>query len=80
MKTHSLKTWPEYFNEVFLDHKHFEVRKNDRDFKIGDIVILKEWNNEEQAYTGREIARIVQYVLHGGQFGIEDGFCVMSIQ
>ena len=76
---HELKTWPEYFEEVFMGRKAFEVRKNDRDYQKGDMLILKEWDNEKNQYTGRQLARRVHYVLKGGQFGIEEDYCVMSI-
>lgn len=79
MKTHELKTWKIFFEEVVSGRKIFEVRKNDRDFQIGDMLILKEWDSQKQEYTGRKIARVVMYILQGGQFGIEDGFIVMSI-
>lgn len=77
--THELKTWPEYFQEIINGDKTFEVRKNDRDFKMGDVLLLKEWDNENSKYTGREWTVVVGYVLQGGQFGIEPGYCVMSI-
>lgn len=76
---HELKTWNEYFEEIFMGHKTFEVRKADRPFKKGDILILREWNLKTKQYTGRELARNVSYVLEGGQFGIEKGFMVMAI-
>jgi hypothetical protein len=77
---HELKTWNEYFEEVFMGHKTFEVRKADRPFEKGDTLILKEWNPKIEQYTGREMARGVSYVLEGGQFGVEKGFVVMAIQ
>ena len=77
---HELKIWNEYFEEVFMRHKTFEVRKADRPFAKGDILILKEWNPKTEQYTGREMARGVSYVLEGGQFGVEKGFVVMAIQ
>lgn len=77
---HELKTWKQYFEEVFMGRKTFEIRKNDRNFKRGDILILKEWDNDNKSYTGREMARRVTYILNGGQFGISDEFVVMSIQ
>ena len=77
---HELKTWKEYFSEVFIGLKTFEVRLNDRDFQKDDILILKEWDNVKQEYTGRQLARQVSYILHGGQFGIEQGFVVMAIK
>jgi len=77
---HELKTWNEYFEEVFMGHKTFEIRKNDRDFKKGDTLILKEWDNFRETFTGRKLARTVTYVFEGGSFGLEKGFVVMSIQ
>ncbi len=79
MKQHELKTWPDYFYRVFAGRKRFEVRKNDRDFQIGDTLILKEYDPETKTYTGRELYKEITYILKGGQFGIEEGYCVMSI-
>lgn len=79
MTIHELKTWKEYFEEVFMGRKTFEVRKNDRNFKKGDIIILKEWDNETDDYTGRQMERGVSYILQGGQFGIDNGFVVMAL-
>ena len=76
---HELKTWKEDFEEVFMGRKTFEVRKNDRNFQKGDILILKEWDNEKQEYTGRQMARGISYILNGGQFGVENGFVVMYL-
>ena len=44
--THALKTLPEYFAAVKDGSKPFEVRKNDRDFKKGDKVLLQEHHPE----------------------------------
>lgn len=77
---HQLKTWPQYFNEVFMGRKNFEVRENDRDFHTGDWVHLNEFDPETKTFTGRKLARRVTYVLHGPGFGIEEGFCVLAIQ
>jgi ASC-1-like (ASCH) protein len=79
MKTHYLKTWPPYFERIKNGQKTFEVRKNDRDFQVGDTAILNEFNPKTQEFTGDEVIRIITYVLHGGQFGIESGFCVFGL-
>lgn len=39
---HELKTWPVYFEALWSGRKRFEVRKNDRGFKTGDRLVLKE--------------------------------------
>jgi len=74
---HELKTWPNFFNAVFCGMKRFEVRKNDRGFNYLDVVVLREWS-PESGYTGRETRICISYILTGGQFGIEDGYCVFG--
>lgn len=69
MTTHHLKIWPEFYSGVALSKKTFEVRRNDRDFKIGDTLVLAEWDPNvynhpggEPAYTGREVKVKVTYI------------------
>lgn len=47
MKIHELKILPEYFDAVISGRKRFEIRKNDRDYKVGDQLILKEWSQDD---------------------------------
>lgn len=71
MKMHELKSWPDYFAPLKSKVKTFELRKNDRDFKVNDILIIKEFNDRTGQYTGEEIARRVVFILDGiGQGGI----------
>lgn len=76
---HELKTWPHYFNEVFAGRKLFEVRENDRDYKAGDDLLLREYSQIDDSYSGREVLCNVTYVLYGGGFGITANHVVMSI-
>ena len=77
---HELKTLPQYFHRVFTGEKTFEVRKNDRDFQTGDVLILQEYLPEDEIYSGQTIRASVTYILQGGQFGIESGYCVLGIK
>ncbi|MBO9592756.1 MAG: DUF3850 domain-containing protein [Niabella sp.] len=76
---HDLKTHPEYFAALVSGSKNFEVRKNDRTYLIGDELLLREYSPDGNVYTGRILHRRVDYILNGGQFGIEPDYCVMSL-
>ena len=76
---HKLKTWRGYFEDVEKGIKTFELRKNDRGFVVGDILLLQEWNKNKEEYTGNELRFKISYILHGGSFGLDEGFCIMSL-
>ena len=59
---HELKTLPIYFSATWAGAKPFEIRKNDRDFKLHDEVCLQEYIPEEDSYTGREIDGFIRYI------------------
>ncbi|MEL6627448.1 MAG: DUF3850 domain-containing protein [Bacteroidota bacterium] len=76
---HPLKTHPEYYWATFRGQKPFEVRKNDRYFKIGDAVRLDEYDPEKEAYTGHMQLHKIAYILDGGQFGISKEYVVLGL-
>ena len=76
--THELKILPKWFEDVKFGLKNFEIRKNDRDYKVGDRLILKEWDGEH--YTGAFIEKRVGYVYCGnGEYGVEEGYCILGL-
>jgi Domain of unknown function (DUF3850) len=79
-RAHELKCWPPQFKATRRGVKLFEYRKNDRNFTVSDILILREWEPGDEAYTGHVYHVRVLYVLRGPDFGVPDGFCVMSIE
>lgn len=77
VKTHGLKTLPQYFRYSFEGVKRFELRKDDRGFDIGDYVELKEWDGYE--YTGRVRKEKIKYILRDCQeFGLQTGYCILG--
>lgn len=76
---HDLKTWSQFFREVMIGHKRFEIRKDDRNFQVGDVLCLREWDPVKQEYTGSYLRAPITYKLSGGQFGLETGYCILSL-
>lgn len=63
MTVHTLKIWPENFVEIAFGHKTCEIRHTkDRDYRVGDILKLMEWDKETKQYTGQEVSRKVTHI------------------
>lgn len=78
MELYELKILPKYYKKVREGEKRFELRKDDRNFKVGDIVRLCE--HDGIAYTGRDSLYEILYKLDGGEYGLQKGYCILSIK
>ncbi len=78
-QAHELKTHPEPFAAIQSGRKTFELRWDDRDFQVGDVLVLREWD-QEMGYTGDVLARRVSYLLLGEAWGLPPGFVIMSLE
>lgn len=74
---HELKIQKEYFEQVISNRKTFEVRKNDRNYKVGDLLALNEI--EDGKYTNRCCLVYVDYILDDENY-CKVGFVTMSIK
>lgn len=75
---HELKIWPAFFRAVMEGRKTYEIRKNDRGFMVGDPIRLNEYD-PTHGYTGKFCDVKVTYLTEGGQWGLPEDICVMSI-
>lgn len=82
MKIHELKLEKEYFTLLYANVKMYELRKNDRNFEIGDVLILAEIEPKDLSFTGMKLQRKVTHVLKGKdaeRFGLKKGYCILSL-
>lgn len=71
MRTHELKSWPDFFQPLYDGTKTCEVRFDDRSYAVGDVLRIREYDDRSGKFTGRELRRKVTNVLHGvGSGGI----------
>lgn len=78
--THELKTHPEFFQKIWDREKLFEARFDDRNFQVGDNVRLREYDPFSRNFSTREVYANISFKLDGGQFGVEKGYCILSLQ
>ncbi len=86
---HDLKTDPDAYNDItdMEARKSFEIRKDDRGFKVGDFLRLKKtkYTGEEMKrgkpleYTGEQCRVAVNYILRGPCYGLKDGYVIMAV-
>lgn len=78
-EVHHLKTWTPYFRDIQSGFKNFEVRKNDRSFEIGDTLILEEFDQIKEKYTGAWIPKQITYKLDDTRF-VKEGFVILGMK
>ncbi|MDQ7794129.1 MAG: DUF3850 domain-containing protein [bacterium] len=78
-RVHCLKTWPEFFKAMKRGRKRFDIRRDDRGFKVGDRLVLEEWDPSTQSYTGEGLIFRVTYCLRK-QPWVPKGYVAMSVE
>lgn len=73
---HELKILSCYFGPVAQGVKTFEVRYNDRDYHVGDILKLCEWSTTG-GYTGKWVNCEITFITNYAQ---QDNYIVMAIK
>lgn len=64
-----------FFGEALTNRKTFEIRKNDRDYRVGDLLKMKEYANGEE--TGREIIKYISFILEENG-PLMEGYCILA--
>jgi len=78
-KIHCLKVLPKYYSDLKNGNKTFEIRKNDRNFKTGDILVLSEYDPETKERTAsKNLYFEVTYILDNVKY-LQEGYVCMGI-
>lgn len=62
MTIHHVKSWAHFYDAIELGLKTHDLRKNDRDYKVGDTLVLQRYDNIRGCYTGEELPVEVTYI------------------
>lgn len=62
MRTHHVKSWAHFFDAIAAGQKTHDLRKDDRNYQVGDILVLRRYDNINGVYTGEELPVDVTYI------------------
>lgn len=76
---HILKIQKRFYTDIQLNGKSFEIRKDDRRFKVGDTILFV--NVDGTMFPKKTKIYKINYILRHDDFpdGIPEGYCVFSI-
>lgn len=74
-KVHELKVLPQFWSAIESGEKTFELRFDDRAYRSGDILFLREWSSPD-GYTGKQGEFLVTYLVAGLPWLAKDHVCM----
>lgn len=86
MKTHEVKSWSHFFKAIAAGDKAHDLRKNDRDYHVGDHMILHDYDNIRGRYTGKKIKVEITYITDErvpcafSSSVLDKGYAILSIK
>ena len=76
-KVHQIKLGKTFFADAAAGIKPFTLRKNDRNYQVGDILEKQEYDDGN--YTGRTLRQEVIYKLED-YTGLQEGYCILGVK
>lgn len=85
-RTHSVKSWPDFFRSIVAGERSHELRPNDRGYLVGDHLLLREWDPKTETYTGAVCTAAITSMTSReipcavSDQGLSPNFCILSIR
>lgn len=76
---HCIKCSPELYEDVTEGFPTFVITKNDKGYSPGDYLVLKEYDAEVEALTGRAARTSIMCIEYENE-GLKPGYCVLGIE
>lgn len=89
MKLHELKILHKYLIDVTIGKKTFELRKNDRDYQVGDLIhfidIREDYTKTNKCgcepFIDENTLYRITYVLKDVEkYGLDKDYCILAIK
>lgn len=80
MTIHELKIKKDYFIAIRNRTKNFELRKNDRDYRVGDLIKFIVLDDFNITYNPSELYYISYVLQNCPEYGLQEGYCILAIK
>ena len=77
---HILKLADKYIMPVMVGTKCFEIRKDDRDYKLGDVIHFVQENGNDILLESFTLFKITYILRDVSKYGLQDGYCILGIR
>lgn len=85
--THYLKSWAHFYDAIEAGEKMYDLRDaRDREFNIGDYVLLQRYDMVAGVYTGEELLLQISYITDRdtpcalSSVVLSEGFAILGYQ
>lgn len=86
MTVHTVKSWSHFFDAIKAGDKTHDLRHNDRNYQVGDILDLMRYDNINGCYTGDSCQVEITYITNrerpcafSGSV-LDRDYCILSIR
>ena len=79
MRIHDIKCDEPFYSSVLTGKKSFELRKDDRNYQVGDYLHLQKTKDGEVIDVTENLVAEIIYKLTGYE-GLADGYCMLGIR
>ena len=80
MKTHTLKILKSYYIDVKSGKKPFELRKNDRNYEVDDLINFVVIDEKGVQHKTDELYQITYILKDVPQYGLDQNYCILGIR
>lgn len=83
---HDLKSWSHFFQAIKSGVKTHDLRKNDRYYNVGDVIMYREYDFVNGCFTGQWLEAEITYMTDSrvpcafSSAVLQEGYCILSIR
>ncbi len=76
---HKLKIKAKYLLPIILGNKTFELRKDDRNYQVGDYITFEVIDSNNPIYLKNNYYQITYILRNTPEYGLVKDYCILAI-